>query len=123
MLRKQIKETLVRLSAKFENTKLVWSQILPRFKWRSETDPKQLNNVRVRINRAVANHLIANKGAYVKYPELSIENEGFFKDDGVHLTDLGNDLLLFRLQEALQIFLTTNAFVYPSREVCGCGEY
>lgn len=113
-LRKNIINTLKRLSKKLPETKIVWSQILPRFKWRPKIESDVLNKVRVRVNREAANYIIANKGGYVKYPEISVENKGFFKEDGVHLTQLGNDIILFRLQEALQLFLTTTCLVSPS---------
>ena len=44
-------------------------------------------------------------GASIKYPELTKKNVQFFDDqDKVHLTQLGNDIFLYRLQYALKTY-------------------
>ena len=43
--------------------------------------------------------------------------------DKVHLTDLGNDILLFRLQQALQAILSKNISVSPPTGEFGPWQY
>ncbi|KAK3102187.1 hypothetical protein FSP39_009460 [Pinctada imbricata] len=114
ILRHRMVDTLLRLHKHFPNTMFVWSQILPRFKWRSFVPSKTLNKARVRLNRKMANLILSLGGAYIRYPELCEENMGFFADDKVHLSDLGNDMFLHHLQQGLQTFLMKNCNVYPS---------
>lgn len=96
------------------NTKLIWSQILPRLKWRMERNHKAINKARLRINRYIAKFIISNGGFYIRYPEIIESNVGVFDKDKVHLSQLGNDIFLYRLQQALQVFLTTGSNVSPS---------
>ncbi|KAJ8317540.1 hypothetical protein KUTeg_005444 [Tegillarca granosa] len=101
------------IGSSLKSTRLIWSQILPRLEWRNEVNHRALNKVRVRVNRKIANFVLKNNGFYIKYPELIESNTGCFSKDNVHLSDLGNDLFLFRIQQALQTFLTTNHIVSP----------
>ncbi|KAJ8316547.1 hypothetical protein KUTeg_005904 [Tegillarca granosa] len=90
------------------NTKLIWSQILPRLKWRNERNHKAVNKSRVRINSYIAKFMISNGGLYIRYPEIVQSNDGMFDNDKVHLSQLGNDIFLYRLQQALQVFITSD---------------
>ncbi|VDI23821.1 Hypothetical predicted protein, partial [Mytilus galloprovincialis] len=81
-------------------SKFVWSQILPRLKYRNEIVHRSLNRTRVRLNSLVATYIIKHGGAYIRYPELSEDNPDLFLD-GVHLSDIGNNLFLYRLQQGL----------------------
>ncbi|KAJ8318103.1 hypothetical protein KUTeg_003194 [Tegillarca granosa] len=108
-----ILNTIVKIFKLLPKTRLIWSQILPRLEWRNEVNHRALKKVRVRVNRKIANFVLKNNGFYIKYPELIESNTGCFSKDNVHLSDLGNDLFLFRIQQALQTFLTTNHIVSP----------
>ena len=70
-LRKQMENTVVKLVKKLPSTRIVWSQILPRFKWRSHLLQSELNNIRVRINSKLASLVVKLGGTSIKYPELT----------------------------------------------------
>lgn len=118
VLRHQIIRTLKRLKQEMPETFIVWSQVLPRLSWRNENNHNALESARKRLNSYVAKHVIDLGGGYIHYPEISQSSPGLFKEDGVHLTFLGNDLFLYRLQQALQLFISKNVTVSPQT-----GEY
>lgn len=97
------------------NTKLIWSEILPRLQYRNENSHKALDTVRIRLNNKLATYVLEKGGFYIRYPELSELDSALFKDlpDGVHLTDFGNSLFLYRIQQALHNFLLSNVKVSP----------
>ena len=113
LLRKRMERTIINISLKMPHTRMVWSQILPRYKWRSSLLQEQLDKIRVRLNSRLATLILSLGGASIKYPELDKENVQFLQDDRVHLTDLGNDIMLYRIQQAFQTFLTSNVSVSP----------
>lgn len=95
------------------HTKFVYSQILPRLHWRYEYNHSAMEKARRRLNSFVASNIIRNNGCYIKYPEIT-ENVGLFHSDGTHLSDFGNDMFNFRLQQGLQTFLSSSVCVSPS---------
>ena len=113
VLRKRMENTLKRYKKLMPSTKIIWSQILPRKNWRSRIDKKILNGIRIRLNSSLALLAIGLGGGYIRYPELSVCDENFYGQDRVHLNNMGNDIFLYRIQQALQVFLTTNRNVSP----------
>ncbi|CAC5391882.1 unnamed protein product [Mytilus coruscus] len=69
-----------------------------KLKYRNEIVHRSLNRTRVRLNSLAATYIIKHGGAYIRYPEISEDNPDLFLD-GVHLSDIGNDLFLYRLQQ------------------------
>lgn len=51
---------------------------------------------------------VQNDGFYISYPEIAWDSYGLFRKDGVHLTELGNDILLYNLQSTLQQICSFN---------------
>lgn len=60
-------------------------------------------------------HLIIGGGSN-RYPEIKFDQAGLFMWDGVHLSDIGNDIFLINLQRGMSyLFYTllfTNLFIY-----------
>ncbi|KAK3105093.1 hypothetical protein FSP39_017153 [Pinctada imbricata] len=61
-LRHEIEAGLITLSRMLPNTTLVWSQILPRLKWRDEDDHRAVNKIRRRINSKIATFVMRMGG-------------------------------------------------------------
>lgn len=59
-LREKMEQSLEALSQLLPRTKIIWSQILPRLKWRNARDNNALNKTRVRVNSFVATKLLAH---------------------------------------------------------------
>lgn len=108
-------KTIDSLKLMLPETKIIWSEILPRLQYRNEICHKALESVRIRLNNKLATYVLENGGFYIRYPELSESDPAFFKDlpDGVHLTDFGNIIFLYRIQQALYNFLLTKVKVSP----------
>ena len=100
-LRAEIMCSLKQIKVMFPQTKIVWSQILPRSNWRYGKNKKALNQAAERINNFAAHYATRWGCEYIKYPELAWDQTDFFTDDGVHLSNLGNDFFLYRLQMKL----------------------
>ncbi|XP_055997870.1 uncharacterized protein LOC125651120 [Ostrea edulis] len=101
-LRLRMKETFQRIWSEFPNTLLGWSHILPRFSWHYSKNVKSQNIAVKRINSFMSKLFVVNNGFYISYPEISWDSSGLFVNDGVHLSELGNDLLLYNFQSKLQ---------------------
>ncbi|XP_056006664.1 uncharacterized protein LOC125660297 [Ostrea edulis] len=101
-LRLRMKETFQRIRSELPNTLLGWSHILPRFSWRYSKNVRSQKIAVKRINSFMSKLFVVNNGFYISYPEISWDSSGLFVNDGVHLSELGNDLLLYNLQSKLQ---------------------
>ena len=101
-LRKNMAKTVHLIGTMLPNTKLGWSCILPRTCWRFSKNPKSQNIAAKRINNFMSHLFDIIGGFYIKYQELSWDCTSLFRKDGVHLSELGNDIFLYRLQSKLQ---------------------
>ena len=95
------------------NTTFVYSQILPRLHGRREINRSAIEKARKRLNSVVASVIIRADGCYIKYPEIHEEMD-LFHSDRTHLSDFGNDLFLYWLQQGLRKFLSSAVCVSPS---------
>ena len=112
-LRYFVKAKLNYIHELFPNTKIVWSEILPRKEWRYSRNLKAMDRSRKRLNSAAATEAIRLGGGYIRYPDLKISNEILWSRDGVHLSVTGNDVFLNTLQGALENFVFTRTSSYP----------
>lgn len=112
-LRLKMFETISELATILPNTLLVWSEILPRSCWRYMSSTIAAEKSRIRLNNAIATHVLNLGGAYIKHLELNKYNNQMFSLDGVHLSELGNNVFLDTLQGALYLFSQTHSSVYP----------
>lgn len=92
----------------FPESFLVWSDILPRLHWRGkESTPDNLRAMdlkRKRVNRA--GHLavkVSPKGRYIAH-DIDTRTQGLLKNDGTHLTLVGNRIFLLAFEEAIRQF-------------------
>lgn len=108
-LRDKLKTVIEKLIQLLPSTIIIWSQILPRLHWRGGINQPAMERTRMRVNSYVATLLIGLWGKYIRYPELHKANTGMFCKDKVHLSGMGNDMFLYRLQQALQAFLNDSS--------------
>lgn len=89
----------------FPQSRIIWSQLLPRKNWRYSKHVIAMENARKRINRYGATKVLESNGCYLLHPDLAIFNETLFDNDGVHLSTLGNDLFLNQLRAGIDTFM------------------
>ena len=97
------------------NTTIIWSQILPRLKWRYSENQTAMHECRYRINNSIAFFVTKLGSHYSRYPDIC-RNYTFLKSDGVHLTPVGNGIFLNILQGAIEYFMSSNlgALTFPT---------
>lgn len=99
------------------DTALVWSSILPRFKWRFSNNTGAMETTRRRINRGMRSYLLKIGGYVIKHTDFEDKHVGLFSVDGVHLSFIGNDVFLNQIQEALEMFFKfPQCLVFPYNE-------
>ncbi|KAK3085594.1 hypothetical protein FSP39_005831 [Pinctada imbricata] len=92
---------------KYPDAKLIWSEILPRIKWRYSTIDKAMEKTRKRLNRQGRNVFLHN-GGVIHHPQFSSDLSSMLTQDGVHLSSKGNTKFCHNLSEALIGFLSYN---------------
>jgi len=88
----QLKRLFDWINLLMPDTVLIWSQILPRFKWRYTNNNVAMERSRNIVNTSVASYMTKTKnGCYIRSPEIKA-NETFLEKDGVHLAPMGNNI-------------------------------
>lgn len=103
-LRNKLQRILKLVAEDLPGTRLVWSQMLPRLKWRYSKNNKAMEKGRYRVNNAVAKFILNSGGYYLRYPDI-VRNEKLFNPDGVHLSCIGNNIFINTLQAGIEYFL------------------
>lgn len=110
-----IKRFLSWLSWQMPGTCIIWSQILPRLHWRYSDNNGAMERCRARLNSSIGAMVTKCGGCYIRYPDIRA-SDTFLKDDGVHLTKIGNRILLNTIQGALETIIQTSkgGLTFPS---------
>jgi len=99
-----ITKDLAEIHKLLPNTKIVWSEILPRLRWEGANSWVGIENKRRRVNRYGLTWVGRNGGFGIKH-EITHKDKGLFRADQVHLSDIGNDIFLNSIQECLEVHL------------------
>ena len=73
-----------------------------------------MEKVRCRLNSAGSSFLLKSGGGYIRYPDIKGSNN-LLQKDGVHLTDVGNNILLNTIQGGIEQFLVGGFATYPDQ--------
>ncbi|XP_053159346.1 uncharacterized protein LOC128347973 isoform X2 [Hemicordylus capensis] len=90
------------LAARWPEMQLVWSNLLPRTRWRGQGGPLCFNRARKKVNKAVGRAITALGGTIIQHPDIRVQDATLYRGDGVHLSDQGNEVFLRDLQRGLQ---------------------
>ena len=104
-----MKTTIEKIKQLMPSVTVVWSQMLPRKSWWYSEDVVAMN----KCVRRIAAYIVREGGCYIKYPDLKIEDELLFEKDGVHLSEVGNDILLNTISATVEQFYDGKTTVYP----------
>ncbi|XP_062986094.1 uncharacterized protein LOC134401275 [Elgaria multicarinata webbii] len=81
---------------------ILWSCIIPRQNWRAGRNPRALDRASQKVNSEIYKHLLKHGDVSIQHPSIIKSRRELYRSDGVHLSDLGNDLFLLDLQRGLQ---------------------
>ncbi|KAE8586426.1 hypothetical protein XENTR_v10021666 [Xenopus tropicalis] len=81
---------------------LIWSQIVPRLVWREARELKALDKVRSKINTTMAKFVKRKGGISVRHKMIEGE-QMYYRQDGVHLNEVGLDIFNFGLREGVEV--------------------
>lgn len=111
-LRLQTKKVTKFIKTNFPNARIIWSCVLPRIEWKYSHNRAKMEEARRRLN-SFASALIKSEGwAVISYPYIKPQPT-FLHSDGVHLSKLGNSILLNTLQGGLEAILCHNVVYFP----------
>ncbi|XP_054844968.1 uncharacterized protein LOC129336035 [Eublepharis macularius] len=85
---------------------ILWSAILPRRKWHEGLDARGMNEARRRANSALLKALGNGLGIYLPHPRIRAAAAHLYRDDGVHLSEAGNELFLEDLRQGLRMAIS-----------------
>ena len=88
------------LRAAFPNIKFVWVDILQRRVWLGGQSHQAIEAKRVRINR-LGRKILKKSGPFKSISVDIKADEGFFRNDGVHLNQVGLEFYLDTLRDVI----------------------
>lgn len=98
-----MKEDLINIIQTYTNSTIFVSAMLPRIVWSSTPVPDKMEAKRKFINRVIRRFVMYNgRGVFIDHPEITADTPGLYITDGVHLSDIGSDILMLDIREALQ---------------------
>ena len=97
-----MKDDLSNLVQTFTSSAIFVSAMLPRIVWSGTQVPDKMESKRKFINRVIRRFIKYNgRGSLLIIQKLH-DTPGLYKPDGVHLSDIGSDILMLDIREALQ---------------------
>lgn len=80
----------------------MWSEIVPRGIWKGARNPASIERARRLLNMRVSRHVRLNGGVVIRHRQLEGDNKELMSDDGIHLNEIGLDILLSGFQDAIE---------------------
>ncbi|XP_068107665.1 uncharacterized protein [Hyperolius riggenbachi] len=97
-----IKSDFSTLRELLPGTVLVFSEIISRLCWLRSPELSYLEKIRKKINRRVSKFMVTIQGFAYRHHELEGGIVGLYRTDGVHLSEIGSDILNMNLQEMIE---------------------
>ena len=89
-----IRKDLRKLAIMMPRTRLGWSDLTARRRYRHAMADSKVENARKSLNRVA--HKVVSKigGFFVEHKGIQWDKTELYRNDGVHMSDKGNDMLL-----------------------------
>ena len=102
-LERFIKKELMNLHTLFPNAKIIFSSLLPRLIWsRTIIPPVKIDKKRRHCNDRIRRFMGVVNGQFLANEEISADTPGLYFSNGVHLSDIGSDILILNFKDALE---------------------
>ena len=102
---KSIQEGMEYAKSAFPDTHFIWIEILQRFNWGASIKENiACEKKRKRVNqlgRKLVRVLSPNTAQNIVRVDIDIKTPGFYRPDGVHLSDVGLDMYIDSIRETL----------------------
>ena len=87
----------------FPQTTLIWSDIIPRVHYTgvSERGQSKVDKTRRVANRYAWSQTVRRGGRALHHPGIRYTSQILFRNDGIHLSDAGNNILLADFLESM----------------------
>ncbi|KAM4020116.1 uncharacterized protein ACNLHF_000667 isoform 3-T3 [Anomaloglossus baeobatrachus] len=99
---RNIKLDMLNLWRSYPETVVVWSDIVARQMWRTARSVARINNTRIKVNKKITKFVLENGGVAIRHQMLENTKEQFWRDDKVHLNDIGLDIWMLGIQEGVE---------------------
>lgn len=93
------------LNARLPDTRFFWSDMLERREWPKATSPDKVDLVRRQVTAEAGRLIEATGGVVIRHPDITFKHTALFKNDGVHLSEWGQDIWLHSIRHALLCWL------------------
>ena len=103
-LRQQLRDGFKAVFDTQPRTRLVWSDIIPRRKYRQGCSYRAMEHMRKKLNRYASALCVHSDGGFISHP-IKCGDEALFREDGVHLSSKGTDILLESWGQAIREWL------------------
>ncbi|KAJ1175221.1 hypothetical protein NDU88_000512 [Pleurodeles waltl] len=97
-LLKVMKSELGRIKERWSGTHIVWTSLVPRRVWRGAHSFTGIEKQRRKINREIRNFCKAQGISVITHENIVVSDVELFRQDGVHLSFLGNEHCLLELR-------------------------
>ncbi|OCT67472.1 hypothetical protein XELAEV_18038770mg [Xenopus laevis] len=101
-----IRRDLAQLHFSFPEVLFVWSEIVSRITWFQSPETKALDRCHKKINSAIAKFAKWLNVFTYRHTDLELTGSGLYRDDGVHLSDIGLDIFNNGLRNAIELAIS-----------------
>ena len=101
-LMSNIECSVLRLKTLLPRTKLIWSDILQRCYWHGATSQVKIEKTRIRINSFARGLVLKEGGFTIRHQTITVKEIALYRNDGVHLSNVGNAIFLNDIQGGLE---------------------